>query len=164
MEEAAIALNAIVALLPEEYKVEVNTIKYNSIIKGKTLICCPFCGEEPTYDDVKFFEMILPFIDQCLIQSTTQKVWVCPKCKTISPISKSRIKTIEFQKPFYIKVVPEAPRIGRGLSTRLGYREKFIKWFETVLEELENQIGMYRADYQAQQEGLEQPLYDEDED
>lgn len=160
---AAISMSAINALLPDDYRVEENTSKYNSMIRGNSIINCKYCDEEQLYDHLKTFDLLLPFTEQIVSGKKYQKVWVCSSCKKINKFVNTKKITQQYERPFYVKVIPEPPR-QNGLISRLGFSEKFKKWFSIALEELEHQIGLYRADYQAQQEGIDQPDYEADEE
>ncbi len=159
---AAICFSAINALLPEEYKVEINTKKYNELIAAKHIITCPSCNQEHPRGDIRPFDILLSVIESVLARQKTMLVWECPSCNETNDLANSKHQTIDFQKPFYTHVVPEPPA-RNGLGDRIGYNQRFQEWFAIFVGELEQQIGLYRADYQAQQDTADQPGFDEDE-
>lgn len=158
--KAAISLGAINALLPEEYQVEVNTVKYYALIEAKHTITCLQCNEVMPIIEARVYELLLSSIDRLIVGTKTRKVWDCPKCKEVNDFYSSPKNTIEFQKPFFTKVIPELPA-RQGFRDRVGFNQKFVIWFDIVIAELEHQIGLYRADYQAQQD--DQSGFDDDE-
>jgi len=161
LKKAEISLGAINALLPEDYQVQVNTDLYYSKIAAKHTIACLHCKEVMPYTEAKVWPLLLSSIDRLITGSKTMQVWDCPKCKETMCFEASPKNTIEFQKPIFVKVMPEAP-VRHGFHDRVGFDQKFEKWFEIAIQELENQIGFYRADYQAQ-EAAEQPGFEADE-
>lgn len=162
LNKAAISLGSINALLPEDYQLEVNTAKYYSLIEAKHTITCLHCNEVMPITEAKVWPLLLSSIDRLISGNKTMKVWECPNCKGIVPFAESPKGTTEFQKPFFVKVVPELP-VRIGFRDRIGFNQRFVIWFDIVIEELEHQIGLYRADYQAQQAADQQPGFDDDE-
>lgn len=149
--KAAIAFQAIIALLPDDYKVEINTLRYNELVKKKKKMICEECTEAFERSLIHPYELTLSSLDALILQMPKTLVWDCPKCHATRPMDGSKTQTILFQAPYYLKVVPEAPtRI--GLEARIGFQYRCRKWFDIVFKEIENQIGRYRADYAAQQE------------
>lgn len=149
--KAAIAFQDIIALLPDEYKVEINTEKYNRLIQKKKKIICDECKEAFERSQIIPYELTLSNLDSLILQVRTALVWECPKCKNVRPLEGSNTQTVMFEAPYYFKVIPEPPR-RRGLEDRQGYLYHCKKWYEAVFKEIESQIGRYRADYAAQQD------------
>ena len=160
METAAICFTAMNALLPDDYRIEINTIKFNELVKAKYTIICPSCNEEHLFGIIKPFDVILLDIERLITNNRTVKVWSCPTCNEQNDFLHSDRNTTQFEKPFFTRVAPEPP-IKNGLNGRLGYASSFHKWFEVFVNELEHQIGLYRADYQSQQEEAGQPGFDD---
>ena len=110
--------------------------------------------EVPTeipYNKIEIFDMILSTIEGLVLGSKTVKAWICPNCK------KENTKDNEWniiipkkEKPFYRKVVPEPPIRRHGLSTKLGYNDKFSDWFYNFLEEIQVSMRDYRIEYISQ--------------
>ena len=65
---SATSLMAINAILPEDYRVEVNTSKYNRAISDSVTIKCLACDVEQSYDGVHTFELYLPADQQIITQ------------------------------------------------------------------------------------------------
>ncbi|HSA77210.1 MAG TPA: hypothetical protein VLE02_06680, partial [Nitrosarchaeum sp.] len=92
---AIISLSAINADLPEEFKVEVNTDKYYSLVKDRKYLLCTACTEidnnpksenygqkKPTeciLSDVQQFDVEMDWKEQILSGKKTKRVWVCTK-------------------------------------------------------------------------------------
>ena len=161
-EAAAICFTAINALLPEDYTIEINTKKYDELIQAKYIIICPSCNKEQPLGKTKTFNLLLSNTARLITNQKTKKVWECPNCNELKDYLYSKKTTTEFQRPFYTKVAPESPK-RIGLSSRLGFKSRFQKWFEIFVNELEHQIGLYRADYQSQQTEAGLPGFDDDE-
>ena len=160
--KAAIAFQSIIALLPEDYKVEINSDKYKKLLQQKKVMICDDCKEVFERNTIRPYEMLLSNIDSMLLLKRKAYVWDCPKCGTTRPLEGTQLQTRMFQAPYYFKVVPEAP-VKLGLEDRVGYKVRCQKWFDTVFKEIENQIGLYRADYAAQQDQEDSVITDEDE-
>lgn len=161
MRTAAISLGAMNSMLPEEYQLTINTSKYNETITDRIIVVCPKCDVELNYSAIKVFDYLLPFRLQCIAQRKYDEAWICPECKKVSLTRSTKFKKQILEKPYYLKIVPEAPSDAFG--NRISYHQKFTKWFDIVLGELEHQISLYRAEYQAQQEGIDQPDFGDDE-
>ena len=160
---SATSLMAINAILPEDYRVEVNTSKYNRAISDSVTIKCLACDVEQSYDGVHTFELYLPADQQIITQKKYAPAWRCGSCSKVTLWSVTKTIVKQFEKPFYVKVIPAAPG-QTGMISRIGYQEKVKRWFSIALEEVEHQIGLYRADYQSQQEDVDLSINDEDED
>jgi len=138
------------ALLPEDYKVEINTEKYNQLVAEKKTIGCNFCTATPLLKDISLYRLLLPVISQFISEAEYTDVWYCPSCTEQNTFSHEQIKITKFAEPSYFKVVPSPPT-KKGTSNRKAFEHEFKKWFDIVMSEIESQIGAYRADYQAQQ-------------
>jgi len=149
-EIAHISLNAINALLPEDYKVEVNTQKYEKAIEDTWSIYCGYCEEEFPLSEIRPFDLLLNSIESIILGLDVMRVWLCPKCNEENPYYQAKKKLVKFQNPIYTKIVPEVPPY-KGLINRVGYEQSLRKWFHTYLGELEQQISLYRTDWQSQQ-------------
>ena len=145
-----ISLDSIIALLPDDYKVETNSEKYQELTKEKNLILCEKCEKEIPRDNITTFDQTLPHIEQILAGKPTQLVWICPECQNVLDLEGSKFKVQKFQNPFYLKCIPHPPK-RRGLINRCSYDEEFSTWLDIAMSEIESQIGLYRADYAAQQ-------------
>ena len=170
-EMAVSAINFINADLPEDYKVQVSTALYNSIVEDRKIIPCEFCtSKETTLKDGKLiltghsiptecslteiiqFDLELDWLEQILSGQKTKRVWNCTKCDKLNDMDVTKIKIKKYQAPFYLKIMPEAPRRKRGIQGRSSYNNEFKKWFDIAMSEIESQISKYRAEYAAQQE------------
>lgn len=141
------ALNGINALLPEEYRVEVNTDKYLESIQEKTLLVCEFCNGEVSLSDIKPIKLFLPYVIRFISNEEHQTVWECIKCHGINKLKDSKRITETHQQPYFNKVVPVMPKRKDGLQTRSKFHVNFTEWFVKFLEELEHQLGLYRKEY-----------------
>ena len=157
--KTAISFDSIIALLPDDYKPIINTEMYYEKIKGRRLIFCDVCttlNEKkvavPTQharENIETYEMLLSNEDQFLMNQETCLVWTCPNCENTRPLLGSTIRNETFQRPFYTGIIPDMPR-RVGLHDRIGFSRKFKDWYQIAFREIENQIGLYRAEYAGQ--------------
>lgn len=160
-EVAAISLNSINALLPEDFRVEINSKKYEQLKQEKKIITCRFCKEEYSRDTIQVFELQRNAIETMLMTEKSKIVWHCSKCNATQDLSSSSLKVQKYQNPTFFKVVPEMPSRKDGVTDRLGHQTRLKQWYSVFLEELECQIGIYRAEYMAQQDDSTEILGDD---
>lgn len=175
--KAGISFEATIALLPEEYKVEINTEKYNQLVKDRYKIVCTGCMMNVQYkvddetrikqeqsefprSEIKPFEVLVPDIERLITGKKTVLVWQCPSCGIVKPLKGSPTKLIKFHQPSYFKVIPDIPS-RKGFFDRTGFDTKFKEWYDIAFSEIESQIGLYRAEYAQQQEMNDEDLPDE---
>lgn len=180
--KAAISLNNIIALLPDDYKVTINTQAYEQATKARHIIACRYCKVDEVVDEkatgektASTFEMqnitkyplYLSNIDSLISGQKTLLVWKCPTCEEVQPIADSDTQTIKFQKPYYLGIIPELP-IRHGLHDRVGFHEKFQVWYSIAFAEIEKMVADYRRDYSLQNPDADldkyEHLMDKDED
>lgn len=140
------ALNAINALLPEEYHVIFSTIEHNKQSINNIVSICEKCKEEIDFKSIKIMELIAPVMDEFLSGSKIIKIWICPKCKQDNKLSTTKIITRRKQMPNFLKVVPAPPERKDGIADRRTYDVKMEAWVWGCLEELEHQMGKFRKD------------------
>jgi len=142
------------ALFTDDYRIEISTKKYEQLRANSIMIVCPKCSEQYINHETRKFDLLLPHIDSVLANQKTKVSWQCSKCKNINFLSDSKIIATELQNPFYFKVIRDPPE-RHGTIDRMGWHEKWQVWFFNAMEELEHQLGRYRAEYQAQEESGE---------
>lgn len=162
------ALDALNALLPDEYRVLIDTEEYNERIKGNMVALCGYCTSEypdpndkektftgPTRIDVNKMgkmDLLLPAIDRLLYGKEYDTFWHCPMCKNENRLSDTKFKKSVLQKPYYLKVVPEAPKHKPGIDDRTNFHYKFEEWARSFLTELNAQARQFRHDYKGKDE------------
>ena len=165
---AIISLAGINADLPEDFKVEVNSDKYYSIIKDRKYLLCTACTEidndpksedygkkKPTkciYSEVIQFDLEVDWLEQILSGQKTKRVWNCTKCGKLNDMDSKNMMIKKYYEPFYTKVMPSPPIQKRGIQGRSSFQNEFRKWFSIANSEIESQISRYRTEYAAQQE------------
>ena len=176
-QKAAIVFDDLISLMPEEYRVEINTIKYNKLKESKYNIVCTECKmdvqtlidgqtkiekqlSEFPRKDIRPFEILLPDMESLIIGEKTIMVWVCPNCGKIKPLKDSPTKLIKYHDQSYFKVIPEPP-VRRGMHDRLGSMQRNLEWYNTCSREIEHQVGLYRAEYAQQVEMKDEDLPNE---
>ncbi len=147
---AIISFDSMIALLPEDYKVETNTEKYNQLVAEKRTIKCSFCPATPLFKDIHLQKLLLTSITQFITDDDFINVWECIACGSTNEYNPESITITKYEEPSYFKVVPSPPT-KRGTKNRMIFDYEFKKWFDVVMTEIEYQIGHYRADYQSQQ-------------
>lgn len=158
--------------LGEDYLVSISTALYHKTIDQEIVYLCNHCtmtidkivnqGEEdekttqievPTeipLSQVKIVKLPLSTLNQILEKSKTEDVWYCPKCKKRNSLKTTDDIIPVKENPFCVQVVPDPPRVGYGISTRLGFHEGYVKWFNNFLQEITWQEVLYRKEYQNQ--------------
>ena len=145
-----VSFDSMIALLPEEYQIEINTEKYNQLVAEKKTISCTACTATPLLKDIRLYRLLLPVMSQFVSNNEYVDVWYCADCNEENVFNYEQIKITKFEEPSYFKVVPSPPS-KRGTKNRMTFDYEFKKWFNIVMTEIEYQIGIYRADYQSQQ-------------
>ena len=147
--KCAVSFDAIMALLPEDYKPNINTEQYYEKIKGRKILTCDGCDTQHTREIVEPFEMLLSNQDRCIMGVDQCLVWICPSCSNTRPLIGSAFRNEQYQQPFYTGTMPDMPR-RKGMHDRIGYSRKFKDWYQIAFREIEYKIGLYRAEYQRQ--------------
>ena len=142
-----LALDAMNALLPDEYRITVNTRKYDDFIEAKIGYICNDCKKEIPENMIKIKVAIAPLIINYISNSKTMTFWSCPECHKENLMSQTKLIKETLQKPYYLKVVPEPPDRKRGIQDRKTYPMILLKYSALFFQELEHQLGLYRAEY-----------------
>lgn len=157
------ALDALNALLPNDYRVIIDTEEYRLKTKGDLVGLCNFCLTElpdpddkdktiegPTqirYEDIKTMRLLLNKNDQFITGKQYEDFWQCHKCNNLNMNSKTRFRQTILRKPYYLQVVPEPPRKKLGVEGRYNYHEEFAKWARNFMAELNAQAQKFRQEY-----------------
>jgi hypothetical protein len=149
-------INGMNAILPNDYRIEVNTSKYTELTTERLIAICNACKEQFSRKEIKIVELLNPLVIQVLTNQEYEKVWFCPKCNKTNNVSTTNWIKERLGLPYYLKVIPEPPSRKGGIQDRREYPIAMEKWFYQALEELDHQLGTYRADYVSQLEQLEQ--------
>lgn len=147
---AATELSAINALLPEEYKVKIDSKIYFEKIRGQDVMECNSCKEENEYRIMKFYNKSLVSGLQLLYGVEKIEFWKCLKCDMENPKEGSKRIIKKYENPFYTSYMPKPPKRD-SFGNNMAFTLKFEEWFDIALSELENKIGIYRTDYAAQE-------------
>ena len=161
--------------LGEDYLITINTETYNQAMADQEVYVCNHCtmdqtkivnkGEDNEHEKtiqvprelptntVKILSVISPFIESILTGSITELVWYCPICEGENKVRETRKIVPVRQRPFFLKLVPECPVRGDGISNRMGFDELFNNWFQNLLEEINWQEVLYRKEYRNQNDG-----------
>lgn len=144
------ALGSIVALLPEDYKIKISTEEYKKAIQEQSFIVCGKCNHKNQSNQIEYYDVKLYGLDKLAAGKPSVRVWNCLKCKHENRKDNSKIIISEPELPFYTGWIPHAPAKRVGIIDRMSYPKEFMDWFEIAIHEIESKIGIYRADYLAQ--------------
>ena len=147
---AIAAINEMIALFPNEYRIEINTEKYKQTIREKLVLVCTKCNTEINYNDIKIMKLQNLGVVRLVTGTDFNDGWYCTSCHKINKLQNTRVIKEQKGLPFYHKIIPEPP-IYHGISDRKGWHNRMVKWFYDSLEEVDHQLGKYREEY----EGLE---------
>lgn len=159
------SLDAMNALLPETYRVTIDTDEYNARIRGSMVALCSFCttpkeiddGEGKTktvnlptptdYEKIDIQNLLLPASDQFVYGRKYDRFWACPKCHNDNKLSTTDFEQITLKEPHYLQLVPAPPRKGTGVVDRTTYWVRFERWARKLEAELEASAARFRAEY-----------------
>lgn len=146
---AIVSFDSMIALLPEDYKVEINTEKYNQLVSEKRTIKCEFCTGTPLLKNIELRKLLLSSITKFIADNDFINVWECQSCGATNDYNPESVTITKYEEPTYFKIVPSPPS-KKGTKNRMSFDYESKKWFDIVMTEIEYQIGHYRADYQSQ--------------
>lgn len=149
------------ALLPDEYRIDIDTNKYLNLISEQRMLVCNECKNEFNFKDIKEKTRLLDSFESALKGQDYEITWKCKKCNNENVKSKTKVIKSSLNKPYYLKVVEEPPEKLDGVEHMMNYKKKIKKWFYNFLGELEYQIGLYRKEYTSQTEENEGNLDDD---
>lgn len=135
------------ALLPEEFRIRISTSEYNEATKTKIVIKCPKCEKETPRNNIKPYNQLQSTLDSILTKKNTIKVWKCPECNKINPLSSNDVIQETLPQPTFFKVIPDPPRRENNLTDRQTFESNFKAWAWNFIQELEKSIADYREKY-----------------
>lgn len=141
------AINEMNALLPDEYRVKVDTKEYKELEREDLTVICTACKAETTPNKLVVFSMMIPITINHYGKPVLEEVWSCTKCKATNNLTKTRMIRKIKVKPYYNKIMPDPPIRKDGILDRAHYHNELVAWFFDALEELDHQLGKYRAEY-----------------
>lgn len=151
-------LKATNSLLPDEFRITISTSEYNEKVKTKILVKCPQCQTETARNLIRPYNQLQSTLDSILTKKSYQKVWRCPSCTKINPLSSNDVIQETLPQPVYFKVIPEPPRRENNLTDRQAFETNFKTWAWLFVHELEKSIADYREKYlqrnQTESDGL----------
>lgn len=175
------ALDSLNALLPPEYRVIIDDDDYNDKLKGNLIGLCNFCESEyndptnknkilkgPTqieHSKIKKLRLLLPETERLIYNKKYDDFWCCFKCSNMNRLSETKFRQTILKKPFYLQVVPEAPRRKLGIEDRTSYHVKFAKWARNFLAELNASAQKFRQEYKPKDDEVDEqgiPIEDDD--
>ena len=136
------------AILPDDYKVEISTIKYNKKRKDEvTQAFCKHCKEPCLHKDIKIRNILLSSFGSLVSKRKYEDVWECPKCHKDNLVIETDFEQLTLPKPHYLQVVPNPPEKKNGLVEALEYEKKMKVWIQMFQIELEHSMSKYRLEY-----------------
>lgn len=148
-----LALYAMNALLPDEYRIKINTREYNKHTEAKIGYICNYCKKEIPESQIQIKKAICPLIVSYVSSSQTKTYWECPDCNKENLVSATKLIKETIAKPSYLKVIAEPPERKRGIQDRKSFITEITLWSGIFFQELEHQLGLYRAEYINSEEG-----------
>jgi len=140
------SLNALNGLMPEEYRISINTPEYEAQTYFDIKAECKHCKEEIERHTIEPFDLVNSFLTRLISGSNTDKVWICPKCKATNRLLDTTMTKPKLKEPYFIKVVPQPPQRKDGLLDRTRFHNKFSVWFWTCLGEISAEMARFRDD------------------
>ena len=134
------------ALLPDEYRLEINTEKYNALTHNTKTIICQECGIEFDFIDVEVVQALNSFMDFTISGRRYDKVWYCPTCSYKNKISSSQMIVTERENPFFYKVIPNPPKIRQHI-VQIDLHEAMTEWWFNAKSEIDHQLAKLRTEY-----------------
>jgi hypothetical protein len=144
---AILGLGDMNAMLPDDYRITINTKNYDNLTNMKIGYICKYCQKETPQSLVKTKEIIAPLIVSCITSQQMEICWFCSECHKRNLLSQTKLIEEKLAKPCYLKVVPDPPEKKIGFQDRSRYPTAMSRWVGNFLEELEHQLGLYRAEY-----------------
>lgn len=150
------------SLLTEEYIISIDTEAFHKQTKQNVFFECVFCKNEIPLTKTRICDIFLEFDDAMISGQKTAKKWFCPDCRKWVLHSRTTIIRDKLESPYYRRIVSECPQMHPMGGSRLGFPQKFDKWFYNFLEELQHALALYRIEYIAQNgEDMEEPGFKE---
>ena len=140
------ALKCVNAMLPQEYRVQLNDDVYKEKAKVNFTYTCISCKKTTSGDSVKSFSYQLSAIDTLITNQKSIKVWECVSCESLNNLADTEITKDVLSQPNYLHVVPLPPTRRNGLMGRSEFRIKFSAWAWNMITELEERMAKFRDD------------------
>lgn len=163
------SLDAMNALLPDEFRVVVDTDEYLERIRGNKVALCSHCTTDteidagdgktktvklptPTdYAKIKPMSILLRSKEAWMYGSRYKEIWVCHKCHNDNELLHTEIQQTKLREPYYLGIIEAAPIKTIGILDRSTYPIKFERWARKFLAELEAAAGRFRAAYKSKE-------------
>jgi len=78
------------ALLPDEYRLSVDTSRYTELTESILIAICSHCDTQTPRTEIKVFDLMIPLEFQLIRETNTIQVWYCPKCKESNELVKTK--------------------------------------------------------------------------
>ena len=148
-EGAISAVYHLNAVFDQENRIEINTTKYKQLTTTRSMVKCPYCTNEIPRKDIKFFDLLLPIVEQVIRKSKTAKVWSCPDCHKNNRVDQTEFIQEVFSSPRYNSVIPEPPepKNAVGVFGKRKFEADSKNWIRLALDEISHNLGIERRDY-----------------
>ena len=140
------ALSCINSLLPEKYRIKLDTMQFNEESKTDFIYCCIHCTRQTAQSKIDIFDYVLDSCEILLTDEKTIKMWKCPECCELNKLSDTIVIKDMLAQPSFLHTIPLAPERKNGLLGRSKYRKDFSKWAWNFLYELEERMAQFRDD------------------
>jgi len=144
---AVAAIFEIIALFPENYRIEINTEKWNEMEKDTIIFICGGCSKENNRNEIKLYDLILELTVSMVSGLQHETVWKCLGCDYRNRLLNTEVIKSQLKNPHYNKVIRDPPNRKQGVMDRVGYDNLMRRWFFESLAETDHQLGKYRDEY-----------------
>ena len=136
------AIRCMNALLPSEYRVRISTEQYEQAELPTIILICTKCKTEIELSKANRFKQPSSFSPELTW------FWKCSMCKEVMELEAAdKIKKIK-KNPTFHKIAPDPPPIIPQFGEKGKQIVEFLAWFNVIMPELENQVSLYRTEYQ----------------
>ena len=87
---------------PKDYRIIIDQHEYDKKMSGAVMVVCSKCEKEFNFNDVHIHNLLVPYADRWVSNTTHRKVWFCV-CKFLNELSSTRIIEDELVQPFYYR-------------------------------------------------------------
>ena len=156
------AVECMIALMPEEYRIEISTAKYDEMLKQNEIVYCKDCKKEHDWKTIEVVNLLLPLVSSIIENSKTYKVWFCSGCNFENSVAETKLIKAVIKEPFYLKVIPKALKIPLGLERRTQYHTTMSAWWFNAKVEIDHQLALIRQEYSPDEEIIDSEDGDEE--
>ena len=146
-EGCVTSVYCMIALMPDDYRLDVSTKKYNDIRKNTDFVDCYECKETTLWNDLRIIDVQLTLIDSIVKHSSTQKVWFCRNCNYENVLDNTLLTKNTLKVLTFSEVIPEPPEIPPFLYHRSPSVRQMSDWWNLSKIQIDRQLARIRQEY-----------------